>query len=163
MLGKHTLKPGEKTELQVTFATANSPGLFEKIVTIDVEAPEQKQYEVVMIGNVKEAPGAKIAMTSRKVELGTIKQGEPKKQKISVNNPGELPLTIQKANVKSGAGIMVSVEALPVTIAGGQAADVELAVTALKVGAFNERVIIESNAKNAPKTGFVIQVSGKAE
>jgi uncharacterized membrane protein len=163
VLGKHTLKPGEKTQLKVTFATANAPGPFEKIVSIDIEAPEQKQYEVIMTGTVKEAPGAKIAMTSRKVDIGVVKQGEAKKQKISVKNIGELPLTISKISVKGGASIAVSVEAIPVTIKGGQAADVELAITPAKSGAFSERVTVESNAKNAPKTGFVIQVTGKAE
>ena len=163
MLGKHTLKPGEKTQLKVTFATENAPGPFEKIVSIDIEAPEKKLYEVFMTGSVKEAPGAKIAMASRKVDIGVVKQGEAKKQMVSVKNIGELPLTINKFSVKIGANISVSVDALPVTIEGKQAADVELAITPAKAGAFSERVTIESNAKNAPKTGFVIQVTGKAE
>ncbi len=163
MLGKHTLKPGEKTQLKVTFATANAPGPFEKIVSIDIESPEKKQYEVIMTGSVKEAPGAKIAMASRKVDVGVVKQGEAKKQRVSVKNIGELPLKITKISVKNGANIAVVVDALPLTIEGKQAADVELTITPLKSGAFSERATIESNAKNAPKTGFVIQVTGKAE
>jgi hypothetical protein len=163
VLGKHTLKQGEKTELKITFATINAPGPFEKIVTIDIETPEKKQYEVVMTGNVREAPGAKITMASRKVDLGVARLGEAKKQKISVRNPGELPLTIYKVSVKSGAAVSVGIEVLPATIAAGMTADVELAVTPVKSGAFTERIVIESNAKNAPKTGFVMQVIGTAE
>ena len=163
MLGKHALRPGEKTELEVTFPTINAPGPFEKIVTIYIDVPEKKQYEVIMTGNVKEAAGAKIAVTSRKVELGDIKQGETKKQNILVKNPGELPLIIYKASTKVGSSVSVSVNALPVTIAGGQTADVELSIVVSKQGTFAERIFIESNAKNATKSGFVIQVSGKAE
>jgi len=163
VLGKHTLKPGEKTELKVTFATINSPGLFEKIVTIDVDTPEIKQYEVIMTGNVKEALGAKISMKSRKVDLGVVRSGETKKQKILVNNPGELPLTIQQVSVKNGAAVALVVNSLPVVIAGGQSVEIELAITLGKPGGFSERVIIESNAKNVPKTGFVFQIIGKTE
>jgi hypothetical protein len=163
VLGKHTLKPGEKTELIVTFATINSPGPFEKIVTIDIDSPEKRQYEVIMTGNVKEAPGAKIAMTSRKVEFGIFKHGETKKQNISVKNIGDRPLMINSTIIKSGTSLTVVAKTLPITIAAGQTAEVEIAITAGTPGAFTERVLIESNAKNAPKTGFVIQVTGKAE
>ncbi len=163
MLGKHTLKPGEKTELKVTFVTINAPGPFEKIVTIDIDAPEKKQYEVVMTGTVKEAPGPKIAVSPRRTDLGNIKSGEMKTQIIAVTNPGERPLTITAAKTKSGAGVDVIAKTLPVTIAAGQTVDVELSIKAGGQGAFSERILIESNAKNAPKTGFVILVNGKIE
>ena len=163
MLGKHTLKPGEKTDLKVSFATINAPGPFEKIVTIDINAPETKQYEVIMIGTVKEAPGAKINMTSRKVDAGVIRQGETRKTKIAIKNTGELPLIIKAVSAKGGTGISVAGNSLPVAIPGGQTSEIELAVSVSKPGVFTERVFIESNAKNVPKTGYVIQVTGKAE
>jgi len=163
VLGKHTLKPGEKTELKVTFVTINAPGPFEKIVTIDIDAPEKKQYEVIMTGTVKEAPGPKISILPRRSDLGILKLGEKKKQKIAVTNPGERPLTITAAKTKSGASIAVVADTLPATIAAGQTANVELTIEAGKQGAFSERILVESNAKNAPKTGFVILINGKIE
>jgi len=163
VLGKHTLKPGEKTELKAVFTTKNAPGPFEKITTLQTDAPGQEQIELVMAGTVKEAPGPKISVSPRRADLGILKPGEKKKQVISVTNPGELPLTITAASTKRGAGVIVVAGSLPVTIAAGQTATVELAITAGRQGAFNERVLIESNAKNAPKTGFVILVNGKTE
>lgn len=163
MLGKHTLKPGEKTELKAVFTTKNGPGPFEKITTLQTDAPGQEQIELVMTGKVKEAPGPKIAVTPRRKDLGIFKPGEKKKQIITVTNPGELPLTITAASAKKGSGVIVVAESLPVTVAAGQTADVELAITAGRQGAFNERIFIESNAKNAPKTGFVILVNGRTE
>ena len=163
MLGKHTLKPGEKTELKVTFATNNLPGPFEKIITIETDVPGQQQVELFMTGTVKEAPGPKIAVNPRKVSLGVLQPNEKKKQIIAVTNPGALPLTITAVNTKKDAGVIVSAELLPLTVAAGQKADLELVITTEKQGAFNERIMIESDAKNAPKSGFVIFVSGKTE
>jgi hypothetical protein len=86
-----------------------------------------------------------------------------KKQKITVMNPGERPLMITAAKTKSGAIVAVTIDTLPATIAAGQTTDVELTISAIKQGTFSERILIESNAKNAPKTGFVILVNGKIE
>lgn len=163
MLGKHTLKPGEKTELKATFATKNLPGPFEKIITIETDIPGQQQIELFMTGTVREAPGPKIAVTPRKTNLGVLQAGEKKKQIIAVTNPGALPLTITAVSAKQGSGVSVSAVSLPVTIAAGEKADLELTVTTEKQGAFNERILIESNAKNAPKSGFIIFVNGKIE
>jgi hypothetical protein len=163
VLGKHILQAAEKTELTITFATANAPGPFEKIVTIDVERPEKRQYEVIMTGRVKEAPGAKISMASRKIEVGNLKAGEQRKQVIKVTNTGELPLVIQRVSVKGEGRIKVAAEGLPIDIKGGQTAEIELRVTGIKAGEFIERVSIESNAKNAPKTGYIMQLTGKIE
>lgn len=163
MLGKHTLKPGEKTELKVIFDTINAPGQFEKIVTIDIDSPEKKQYEVVMTGTVKEVPGPKISILQRRFDLGLFKPGEQKKQKFTVTNPGERPLTVTAAKTKSGAIVEVVAGTLPTTIAAGQAVAVELTIKASGKGVFSERILIESDAKNAPKTGFVVVVNGKIE
>ena len=116
-----------------------------------------------MTGTVKEAPGPKIAVNPRKVSLGVLQPNEKKKQIIAVTNPGALPLTITAVNTKKDAGVIVSAELLPLTVAAGQKADLELVITTEKQGAFNERIMIESDAKNAPKSGFVIFVNGKTE
>lgn len=163
MLGKHTLKPGERTELIAIFATKNAPGPFEKIITIETDVSGQAQIELVMTGTVKETPGPKIAVTPRRIDIGIIKQTEIRKQKVTVTNPGEVPLTITAASTMSGSSINVAVGSLPLTIGPGQTVEVELAITVAKLGKFSERTLIESNAKNAPRTGFVIQLIGKAE
>lgn len=163
MLVKYTLKPGEKTELKTTFATKNLPGPFEKIVTIETDIPGQEQIKLFMTGTVKEAPGAKIAVAPRKTDLGTLKSGEKKEQTIAVTNPGELPLTITGVSTKEGSAVSVSGENLPLTVAAGEKADLKLIVSANRQEVFKERVMIESNAKNAPKSGYVIFVKGSTK
>lgn len=163
MLVKHTLKPGEKTELKTVFDTKNAPGPFEKITTLQTDVPGREQIELVMTGTVKEAPGPKIAVTPRRADLGILKSGEKKKQIITVTNTGELPLTVTAVGAKKGAAVTVIAASLPLTIAPGKTAEAELLVTPGRLGPFNERIMIESNAKNAPKTGFVIFAAGKTE
>jgi len=157
------LKPGEKTELKAVFDTRNAPGPFEKITTIQTDAPGQEQLELVMTGTVQEAPGPKIAVLPRRTDLGAVRTGEAKPVRITVANPGELPLTITAVKTKTGAGIAVAAAALPLQIAAGQKIEVALAITAGRAGTFTERIHLESNAKNAPQSGFVILVSGRAE
>jgi len=162
VLGKHTLKPGEKTELKAVFDTKNAPGPFEKITTLQTDVPGQAEIELVMTGTVREAPGPKIAVAPRRLDFGVLKINEKKKRTVTVTNPGERPLAVTAVGVKQGSPVGVSA-VLPVAVAAGQKADIELIVTVSQPGPFSERVAIESNAKNAPKTGFVILVTGKAE
>jgi len=163
VLGQHTLQPGERTELKAVFDTKNAPGPFEKITTIQTDAPGQEQIELVMAGMVKEAPGPKIAVLPRRTDLGAVKPGEAKQVKITVTNPGELPLTITAVKVRPGGAIAVAAGALPAQIAAGQKAELMLIISIGRPGTFTERISLQSNAKNAPKSGFVLMVSGRAE
>jgi len=79
VLGQHTLKPQEKTELKLVFKTTNAPGLFEKIATLVTDAPGQEQIELHMRGTVKEAPGAKIAVQPRRIDVGDLNGGGEKR------------------------------------------------------------------------------------
>jgi len=94
VLGQHTLKPQEKTELKLVFKTTNAPGLFEKIATLVTDAPGQEQIELHMRGTVKEAPGAKIAVQPRRIDVGDLNGGEKKEVTITVMNNGNRPLVI---------------------------------------------------------------------
>lgn len=163
MLGQHTLPPGEKTELKAVFDTKNAPGPFEKITTLQTDAPGQEQIELVMTGTVKEALGPKIAVLPRRTDLGVVKAGEAKQVKITVNNPGELPLAITAVKARPGTGVTVAAGALPARVAAGQKVELMLTISAGRPGTFTERISLESNAKNAPKSGFVILVSGRVD
>jgi hypothetical protein len=163
VLDAHSLKPGQKTELRVTFATANAPGPFEKIITLEMDVPGQEKIELYMTGSVKAAPAPKITGVPRRINLGNVKVGEVKKYKIAVTNPGDLPLKVSAVKIKAGATVTVAAESLPVTVAAGKNMDLEFSVTAVKQGEIDERIMIESDASNVSKTGFAIFVKGKAE
>jgi hypothetical protein len=83
--------------------------------------------------------------------------------KITVTNPGELPLTITAVKARPGTGVTVSAGALPARVTAGQKAELMLTISAGRPGTFTERISLESNAKNAPKSGFVILVSGRVD
>ena len=96
MLGKHTLGPGEKTVLRITFDTKGSPGPFRKTVTVATDIPGREDLEVTIEGTVREAPAAKIRVTPRRVDLGTVGPGYVTTGPFAVTNPGSLPLVITK-------------------------------------------------------------------
>ena len=164
MLGKHTLKPGEKTELKITYNTTGRPGVFRKDIDVETDAPGQEEMHLAMQGTVKEMPGAKIQVTPRKLDLGTIKSGESKDLTINVKNTGELPLDVKKI-VGQGSDYVYfdGVKDGDIVIDPGKSRSVVLTVRLAQIGQFADRVAIQSNAKNAPKGGFIIMVNGKAE
>jgi uncharacterized membrane protein len=164
VLGKHTLKPGEKTGLKITYNTTGRPGVFRKDIDIETDAQGQEEMHLTMQGTVKETPGAKIQVTPRKLDLGTIKTGESQDFTITVRNTGELPLDINKISGQgSGHVYFEGLKGGDIVIESGKSEAVVLTVKPVQTGQFADRVAIQSNAKNAPKGGFIIMVNGTAE
>ncbi len=80
MLGKHTLKAGEKTELTITFNTTGKPGDFRKDIDIETDAAGQEEMHLTMKGTVKEAPGPKSRRLREKLTSDQSKMVKEKKQ-----------------------------------------------------------------------------------
>jgi len=163
VLGQHTLKPQEKTELKLVFKTTNAPGLFEKIATLVTDAPGQEQIELHMRGTVKEAPGAKIAVQPRRIDVGDLNGGEKKEVTITVMNNGNRPLVITAVTCREKAAVSVSSSSLPLQIAAGEKGTMTLSITAERSDVFSERLYVISNAKNAPASGFVLLLTGRGK
>jgi hypothetical protein len=159
MLGKHTLNPGEKTELKAIFETAGRPGTFRKTVTLSTDAPGQEDFEAfVMTGFVKEAPSAKIQVEPRRVMLEKVEPGAVRAQTFSVKNTGTIPLVItriysQKANTLYFDGTKEG----DMVIGPDQTKEIELQ---LKMGNNEkdpeEMIIIACNARNAAKGNYMV-------
>lgn len=160
MLGKHTLAPKEKTYLKITFNTVDSPGPFLKTVTMSTNIPAQKETKVSIEGTVAEAPGAKIQVTPRKVSLGTIQAGTIRKQDFTVTNVGALPLTVSKIYSRGTGNIYFNgAEKGNIVIEPGTTRRIDLAIIVDKEpGHYQEFIVIESNAKNSTKRGYMIIV-----
>lgn len=158
MLGKHALRPGEKTDLRVKFDTDGRPGPFEKKVTIITGGAQPAEIEAFTIrGTVKEAPAAKIAANPRKILL---EPGEARNQAVSLTNEGSLPLTISKIRSRDGGTVYFDgAKEGPMVIEPGQTKTVELSLKAETAdGRSQDYVVIESNARNAGKTGYLLIV-----
>jgi hypothetical protein len=159
VLGQHSLKPAEKTTLRLIYRTEGRPGAFRKNISVFTDVPGQEELELVMSGSVNEAPAAKIQVTPRRVELGTVLPGFVKTQQYTVTNAGTLPLVVRKIAGNSGTVYLD----LAVVVAPGESKSIELQLKPTKAGAFTEVISIESNAKNTGKGGFVVVVTGKQE
>lgn len=164
MLGKHTLEPGEKTELTITYNTTGRPGAFRKDIDVETDVAGQSEIQLVMSGNVKETPGPKISATPRKLETGPIKMGESKELSVVIKNVGELPLNITKVIGQGSQHVYFDDSKTgALTIAPAQSQTLPLIVQPIRKGSFTDRIAILSNAKNAPKGGFIIMLSGSGE
>lgn len=160
MLGKHTLKPKESTNMTITYRTEGLPGPFTKIATITVCGDNEEEIEVTMTGVVREAPSAKIQVNPRKISV-EVQTGMEKRQTIAITNTGTMPLIIKKIYGRESKRIYF--EAKPdLVVEPGKSVSKEITIIREKSGPFTELVIIETNARNAPRGGFVIMVTGKA-
>ena len=161
MLGKHTLAPNEKTELKVNFDTAGRPGPFQKKVTFTTNIPNQENIEVFSImGTVKEAPAAKILVTPRRIILDGAELSTGKKQILSLTNQGSLPLMITRIYLKDGNTVYFDgLKDGDIVIESGQTETIEIELAAGKSeGQAQDYILIDSNAKNAGKTGYFLIV-----
>jgi hypothetical protein len=160
MLGKHRLSPNEETDLKVTFETEGRPGPFQKKVTFVTNIPGLETIDVFNLnGTVKEAPAAKIAVEPRKIVLESNASGLRKEQLLSITNMGSLPLVVSLIHSKDGNAVYFDGKKqgnLVIEPNQKKAVPIELSVEG-KEGK-QEYIIIESNAKNAGKTGYLLLV-----
>ena len=165
MLGKHTLAPKEKTSLTITFDTKDSPGPFRKTATISTDIPGRQEMKVTIEGTVREAPAPKIQVKPRRVDLGAVQRGSILKQELAITNTGSLPLVIKRVYLKeSGTAFFDAAGGGDMVIEPAATRTLEVAIRADKTGAPSEEfILIESNAKNAPKGGYVIIVQYSSE
>lgn len=158
MLGKHALKPGEKTELKVSYETEGRPGPFEKKVILTTKIPGRETIEIFDVkGKVLEAPGAKISVEPRRVTLKGEERAAGKIQRFAVKNEGSLPLVVK--GVRSKDGKTVYYDGGDFTVEPGQSRELELKLVG-KPGNKEERefLLVDSNARNAGESGLFLLI-----
>jgi hypothetical protein len=164
VLGKHTLAAGEKTELKVTYLTQGRPGPFDKKVIFSTNIPGEEKIEIFgLSGDVREAPGAKIAIAPRRVTLEEAELNAGKKQVFSVKNEGSLPLVIKSMRSKDGNNVYYDgTKNGDITIEPDRELDVELQLKGRSdVSSNSELILVESNAINAGSTGLFLMIQYK--
>lgn len=161
MLGKHTLAAGEKTNLEVSYATEGRPGIFEKNVIFTTDIPDQEKIEIfTMKGNVLEAPSAKIAVEPRRVVIKSEDRNAGIKQSFTVTNEGTLPLEISRIALKDGPTVFYDgAVSGNIVIEPGQSKNVELNLGPEEgTERVQKLVLFECNARNAGSTGYFLIV-----
>lgn len=161
MLGKHALKPGEKTELTVSYETEGRPGPFEKKVMLATNIPGGKSIEIFSIkGEVLEAPGAKISVEPRRVTLKGEERAAGRVQRFVVKNEGSLPLVVKEIRSKDGKTVYFGgADEGALTVQPGQSGELELKIPG-KPGEKAERefLLVDSNARNAGASGLFLLI-----
>ena len=161
MLGKHTLAAGEKTELDVVYLTQGRPGPFDKKITFSTNIPGEEKIDIFsFIGDVREAPGAKIAVAPRRIVIEGDELGTGKKQVFSVKNEGALPLIIKSMRSKDGNNVYYDGEKSGyITVEPGKEHDVELQLKGkVHVDSDRELILVDSNAINAGDFGLFLMI-----
>ncbi len=161
MLGKHSLEPNEKTELKVTYTTEGSPGIFRKSVILSTNMPGHEKIDIFTImGEVLEAPGAKISVKPRRISIEGAERNTGKTQVISITNDGSLPLQISRIRSKDGQIVYFDGDKEGVfMVEPAQTRTMELRVEADSgETAKRDFILIDSNAKNAGETGYFLIV-----
>jgi len=126
-------------------------------------APGQEEILISMKGSVKEAPGAKIQVTPRRADIGKIKAGAEATARFTITNTGTLPLVLIRVYSQADKHIYADWTGRELVIEPGKSAAIRLDLKPQKPGPYSERFVIESNAKNAPKTGYIIVAAGEVE
>ena len=160
MLGKHTLKPKEKTYLTITYTTKDRPGKFHKTVTITLDAAGNEETQISIEGTVKEAPGPKIHVTPRRVDLEAVQAGYEKEQQFTVSNTGSMLLRITKIHLKGTETVYFDGRKEgDILIEPGKSHIFTVRLRAGEgTGQVRHFIVIESNAKNATQGGYVIMI-----
>ena len=161
MLGKHSLAPGEQTELKVSYDTAGRPGPFEKKVILTTNISGEEPIEIFTIkGTVNEAPSAKIAAAPRRITLTENERRDGKKQALDIKNEGSIPLVITGIRSRDGRNVYFDGAGQgAITIEPDQSATVEIQLGGSGAAlAEREYISIECNARNAGDAGYFIIV-----
>ena len=161
MLGKHSLAPGEQTELKVSYDTAGRPGPFEKKVILTTNISGEEPIEIfAIIGMVNEAPSAKIAAAPRRITLEENERRDGKKQALEIKNEGSIPLVITGIRSRDSRNVYFDGTVHgAITIEPDQTKTLEIQLGGNN-GDSSEReyISIECNARNAGDSGYFIIV-----
>ena len=150
----------------MVFDTQGNPGPFRKTATITTDVPGQEETEVTITGTVKEAPGAKIQVSPRRIVADAAGLPGGKKQAITVVNKGALPLVIVRIYSQGGGAVYFDGRKegdIVVEPGGARKIEIDLGAGDRTGRPSQELIAIESNARNAPKTGYVIIIEHGAK
>lgn len=109
---KKELKPGESTQINVTFNSKGRKGPQTKTITIKTNDPESPVITLMIKGNViakenNEQSGAMIYLPEVQHDFGKVKEGEVVTYSFTFQNKGKLPLEIK--NIQTSCGCTAAV------------------------------------------------------
>lgn len=163
-LGASTLRPGEKTSLEIVYNTYKFPGTFKKYVTLAWGEGGREQTVITMTGDVSPLPMGVLAAEPRKIEAGAMVVGQAVNLTLRLKNVGDAALQVDKvAAQKSGAVYFDAATSGALRLAPGEEKDLPLTVTASAPGNYLEYLMVFSDARNVTDKGYKVVVVGAAK
>ena len=160
-LPKSSLKPGESTELLITYKTFKYPGKFDKTITIFTGPEGKKETVIHILGNVDPIPMGVIGMEPRKALVGDLIANSENKVQIVLKNKGDAPLSISRIySQKFDVEYFNEKDSGSIKIPAGKEQQVELILTPKKTGRFLDKILIFSDARNDIGDGYKGLLSG---
>lgn len=151
---KQELKPGESTQIVVTFNSAGRKGPQTKTVNIKTNDPSKPVIKLTIRGNIivsenqEKRAGAIIYFPETQHNFGTVKEGDVLTYNFAIENKGTQPLIIK--NVKSSCGCTAAL-VNEKTINPGQSSSIKVEFdTNGRLGKVTKTIAVISNDNKDP-------------
>lgn len=158
-LDKTTLGPGETATMVITYHTLKYPGKFDKTVHVFTGADGKTEDVIHIVGHVDPIPMGVMEVEPRKVMVGTLASGA-NTVPLTVTNAGDAPMKVTAVKSQKFGATYWEGE---LTVAAGQSATVELAITPTKTGRFLDMVMVHSDARNDIGKGYKVVLLGEVQ
>lgn len=157
---KNELKPGESTQLLVTFNSKGRKGPQTKTVNLKTNDPNNPNLTLMIKCNIivkeddKNKAGAQIYFPETEHDFGKVKEGEVVKYEFKFENKGTQPLVIK--NVKTSCGCTAAVTSEK-DVQPGQSGTIKVDFdTKNRMGKASKTITVVSNDFNEPSKVLTI-------
>jgi hypothetical protein len=160
-LGKRRLKPGESTELEITYQTYKYPGKFDKSVSVFTGPGGEEKTVIRLVGKVDPVPMGVIAMEPRKTDVGLLTANKENEVQIVIKNTGDATLTVSRIESTTNDSVYFDAEKKgPMVLAAGEKKTAKFFVSPSQPGRFLDVIFIYSDARNDIGKGYKALLSG---
>jgi hypothetical protein len=164
-LGRTELKPGQSTELTITYNTWKFPGKFEKYVTLFSGAQGKERKVITLVGYVDPVPMGVLTVKPRKLAVGELPLGKTTEKELVMQNTGNAPLSISKVVSKKFKTVYFDAKTTgsQITIKPGGRAALKLGLKPSQAGRYLDYVMIHGEARNITEGGYKVVLLGKVK
>ncbi len=163
---KKTIKPGDFSEVKVTFNAGMRKGKQIKKVTVVTNDPASPKTTLTLTGEV----AVTMAFDPARARLSDLKPGEPGSQTVKFTNMSQEPITITeyKLNQKKAQAVELAFKkdeqtALPIILQPGEAMEITVTVTLAKEQPMylaKAELLIKEKPETAPQLAISARLEG---
>jgi Protein of unknown function (DUF1573) len=162
---KASVKPGEKTDIELEWKTNNAVGDYSKGATIGTNDPARPEFKLGVHGVVHEPIIIMPPLTENTLSVGTVTSDEPKQVSLAIYAPEHPEMKLTKITTSKPDLMVVKKSPLKPddlthlkAAKGGYRLDIEIK-PGMSLGSFREELVIETDNPDQSKvqatlTGF---------